>query len=135
MEIGRDAVVAIVAALALLCVASLRFTQLQSRAGLLVRAGAGTRLFFSVAAWASWAGSVVAWLLVLAETVSGRPVPRTSLFLALALALVAPPLGRMNALLRPESADARREGEADYGGTPGGRRGRAIATQPSAEGR
>jgi hypothetical protein len=114
-SVGRDEVLALVGVLALLGGASLRFTQVQSRRGLLTKAGQGTRIFFSVATWVSWVGSVLAWLLVLAELVLGPLSPVAPVFLALAFALVAPPIAQMNARLTPLDADTERD--EDIGGS------------------
>lgn len=120
-SVGREEVLALVSVLAVVGGASLRFTQIQSRAGLSTPAGRGTRLFFSVATWVCWSGSVVAWLLVLAEAVLGPFLPTAPVVLALALALVAPPIAQMNARLRPVEGDAGQavKGRGSQGRGPG----------------
>lgn len=107
--VGRDEILALVGVLALLGVASLWFTHLQSRSGVQTKAGRGTRLFFSVATWVSWVGSVVSWLVVLAESVMGPISSFTPVFLAFAFAIVAAPIAQMNARLIPLDADTDRD--------------------------
>jgi hypothetical protein len=107
-SLGREEVAVVLAVLVLLGAASLLFTHVQSRAGVLTKAGRTIRTFFAVAAWVSSLGAILGWLLVVAELVLGPIIPINPLLLAVAFGLAALPVGQMHRRLAPPNAETDR---------------------------
>jgi hypothetical protein len=105
-SLGAAEFAAIAAALVLLAGASLLFTQVLAKAGIVTGAGRGTRTFFTVTSWVSALGAVLGWLLVLVELVLGPVSPIDPRLLVVTFGVIAPPLGQMSRKLVPTMADA-----------------------------